>query len=438
MKRPLSAILSIFLILGSTVSGVYATDSEQSVSEPSETAGQVVTATELPSDSPLISAAEADSDPISEFVSRFYIQFLNRTADPSGLQNWTEQLVSGSATGTDIAAGFVNSPEFQGAGVSDETYVRILYRAFFDREADSPGLSMWTEALASGLSRQYVLQGFCNSDEFTNLCARFGIARGTLTLTAAADNNPGVAQFVIRFYRQCLNREPDTAGLNDWVSRLVNNQSKGADVAFGFVFSQEFLNRNVTDEDFVNILYAAFFNRSADAAGWDNWLSQLKAGETRRAVLAGFVNSEEFKTLAQKYGIDSGTLSDGKTPAAAPAPYDGLAAYCRQFLGVPYVYGGSTPRAFDCSGFVCYVFKNKYGIILPHYSASISKLGTRVDASSMQPGDVICYDYKRDGTVDHVAIYVGDGRMIHASTVRNAIVDDPLDMGGATTIRRFL
>ena len=85
------------------------------------------------------------------------------------------------------------------------------------------------------------------------------------TQAAAADRS-SVEQFATRFYVLCLNRAPDQAGLDSWVTALLNGTQTGSDVVFGFVFSQEFFNKNTSNKKFLSILYEAFFNREADPA----------------------------------------------------------------------------------------------------------------------------------------------------------------------------
>ncbi|MEA2016757.1 MAG: DUF4214 domain-containing protein [Actinomycetota bacterium] len=112
-----------------------------------------------------------------------------------------------------------------------------------------------------------------------------------------------VQSFVTRFYVQCLDRQPDADGLNEWVSRLLNGSRTGADVAEGFVFSKEFLSHEYSNEAFVTILYRAFFDREPDANGYSSWLDRLSGGMSREKVLDGFLKSKEFATLCENYGI---------------------------------------------------------------------------------------------------------------------------------------
>lgn len=126
-------------------------------------------------------------------------------------------------------------------------------------------------------------------------------------VTAKAADEAGIRAFVTRMYEVCLDREPDAAGLDDWSNRLATGQEQGANIAFGFIFSDEFRNLNLCNEHYVDAMYEAFFDREPDAAGKADWLGQLNSGATRGHVMTGFVNSQEFANLCTAYGIDQGS-----------------------------------------------------------------------------------------------------------------------------------
>ena len=109
-------------------------------------------------------------------------------------------------------------------------------------------------------------------------------------------------------YQQTLNRQPDPQGLASWVNGLKSGELSGANVARNFIFSQEFTNKNLSNEQFLNVMYKAFFNRAPDPGGYSGWLAELESGKSREYVLAGFVNSQEFNNLCQEYGINLGSL----------------------------------------------------------------------------------------------------------------------------------
>lgn len=96
-----------------------------------------------------------------------------------------------------------------------------------------------------------------------------------------------------------------------------------------------------------------------------------------------------------------------------------LCQYAKQFLGNPYVWGGtSLTKGADCSGFVLSVFK-KYGVTLSHSSRAQANEGTKINASQAQPGDL--FFYGKNGVINHVAIYIGNGQVIHASSPTTGI-----------------
>ena len=110
-------------------------------------------------------------------------------------------------------------------------------------------------------------------------------------------------------------------------------------------------------------------------------------------------------------------------PGASSVTSD-VISYAKQFIGTPYVYGGSTPSGFDCSGFTSYVYKH-FGISLPHTATGQwqSGKGTRVySISALQPGDLVFFnDPSRNAgkACSHAGIYVGGGQFIHASSSRS-------------------
>jgi len=95
--------------------------------------------------------------------------------------------------------------------------------------------------------------------------------------------------------------------------------------------------------------------------------------------------------------------------------------YAKQFAGVPYVYGGSSPKGFDCSGFTKYVYA-KFKISLPRSADDYSSVGTKVSRSDLKPGDILLFDRYDNGRLGHVGIYLGNDQFIHASSSKKKVV----------------
>jgi len=123
---------------------------------------------------------------VEQFVSRFYQVCLDRQPDQDGLNKWVDSLLDGTKTGADVAKGFIFSAEFTAKNYNNETFVTVLYKAFFDREPDPAGFNSWVLNLSRGATRQAVVDGFTHSQEFADLCSRYGILPFAGAATAPA------------------------------------------------------------------------------------------------------------------------------------------------------------------------------------------------------------------------------------------------------------
>ncbi|SFG76220.1 Putative peptidoglycan binding domain-containing protein [Priestia megaterium] len=107
-------------------------------------------------------------------------------------------------------------------------------------------------------------------------------------------------------------------------------------------------------------------------------------------------------------------------------------SYGKRFMGTPYVWGGSTPSGFDCSGFLNYVYRNAVGVNLPRTVAAIYQTGTRV--SSPQPGDIVFFETYKPGA-SHAGIYLGNGQFLNASSSQGVTISS---MSNSYWSKRYL
>ena len=136
-------------------------------------------------------------------------------------------------------------------------------------------------------------------------------------------------------------------------------------------------------------------------------------------------------TSSAKSSSSSSSSSSSKS-YSAPSGSDGSAvvSYGAQFVGNPYVYGGSSlTNGTDCSGFVMSVYA-AFGVSLPHSSSAMRSVGYAVSYDEMQPGDIVCYS-------GHVGIYAGNGMLLHASTYRTGITYSRVNYKSILAIRRI-
>lgn len=143
--------------------------------------------------------------------------------------------------------------------------------------------------------------------------------------------------------------------------------------------------------------------------------------------------AEQTARLAANAAIDA---NQNNMPSA-PIPdtsYSDVASYAVQFVGNPYVYGGtSLTDGADCSGFVQSVYAN-FGVSLPRTAPAQSTVGYSVPVSEIQAGDIISYGY--NGNVSHSALYIGDNTIVHASTPALGIRTDSMYIMPIVSVRR--
>ncbi len=139
----------------------------------------------------------------------------------------------------------------------------------------------------------------------------------------------------------------------------------------------------------------------------EQWQTAAASGPAPAAPSGGAGESN-----SSSGGQQTGNNNDSQ-PAPAPAPpppsNGNVVAIARQYLGIPYVWGGASPAGFDCSGLVMYVYA-QVGIYLPHSAAAQYYSGTPISYSELAPGDLVFFGHP----ISHVGIYIGGGQMIHA------------------------
>ena len=235
----------------------------------------------------------ADFDIIGSMVFRLYQATLDRGPDQVGHYNWTARLTNQTMTQEEVAAGFVNSAEFQSiyGTTTNSEFVTLLYNNVLHRAPDATGLSNWTGRLDDqSYSREQVVLGFSNSPEFVSNTAGSSLAYSWVSYQS------GWADNVFRLYQATLGRAPDINGFTNWSAALANGQTEEQVVA-GFVNSAEFqsIYGTTTNSEFVTLLYNNVLHRAPDATGLSNWTGRLDdQSYSREQVVLGFSNSPEF------------------------------------------------------------------------------------------------------------------------------------------------
>lgn len=243
---------------------------------------------------------------ITGFVTRLYYICLNRAPDVNGLNDWINRLTTRQIDGAQCMYGFFASNEYIRSNRSNTQKITDMYRALFNREPDSTGFAQWSEWFNVGMTTIGVLNGFVGSNEYRDMCYSFGITPGVLRSEQLAmrDRNYGYTSLVYRFYTQCLGRAADINGLENWCANVVVGRTDGSGLTAGFVFSDEYRNKHVTNTEFVAMLYYTFLDRAPDWPGLTDWVRQLDSGEHSREYVAnGFMHSPEFTKTCRERGM---------------------------------------------------------------------------------------------------------------------------------------
>ena len=262
--------------------------------------------------------------------------------------------------------------------------------------------------ISSGSVEGYVKGEFCvTGDDAVDYAKEVGTRIATVTTTTLkVREKPGLEETVLGLV-PIEDELIVTEELDGWVK--VNIEEGDGYVSMDYVtLSTEFVKAESVEEEKARL---------------------AKEEEARKAAKEAAKKKTEENASSKKK-----TTTDGGKTYANPTGSSGsdVAQFALQFVGNPYVYGGtSLTNGADCSGFVMSVYKN-FGVSLPDSSAADRSVGASVNGlENAQPGDVVCYS-------GHVGIYIGNGQIVHASTSKTGIIVSNASYRSILSIRRII
>lgn len=264
--------------------------------------------------------------------------------------------------------------------------------------------------ITSGSVTGYVKAEYCvTGDEAVNLAKEVGRRIATVTTTTLKVREEPSLDATVLGLVPIQDQLLVTEEMDDWVK--VNIEEGDGYVSLDYVsLSTEFVKAESKEEEEARLAKEEAERKAALEAA-------RKAEEkSRKSQTSSDTEKQTTVTYASGSGSELGSA---------------VASYACQFVGNPYVYGGtSLTNGADCSGFVMSVYAN-FGVSLPHSSAADRNVGTAVDGlANAQPGDIVCYS-------GHVAIYIGNGQIVHASTAKTGIKISDVNYRTPLGIRRI-
>ncbi len=205
-----------------------------------------------------------------------------------------------------------------------------------------------------------------------------------------------------------------------------------ATVAICIVLSTVFCTAGATDTKKYGIVTASLLNLRADASTSAKIMAQIPNGQTVSvdAIQSGWAKVTYYGPPGF-VSLDYLKIMSGENPTsrsgAVSSKGQAVVELAKKYLGTPYVYGGSSPSGFDCSGFVYFLYKNM-GVTLNRVAADQMKNGTWVPKNALQPGDIVGFANK-SGYINHVGIYVGNGMMIHSPQTGDVVRYESISTG---------
>ena len=171
-------------------------------------------------------------------------------------------------------------------------------------------------------------------------------------------------------------------------------------------------------------------NSAVNVISEENGWSKVKVGDKEGYISSSLLSDKRQETSRsmtkfREKTAEESNKTENTSNVASSGNGSSVVATANQYIGSRYVYGGTTPSGFDCSGFTSYVYK-KYGVSLSRTAAGQYSNGVSVSKGELQPGDLVMFG--KSG-INHVGIYIGGGKMVHAANPSRGVTTDTINSG---------
>lgn len=259
--------------------------------------------------------AQTKEDFLDKFLDNVYETMLNRESDLDGKAYWNEKILSGDTGILDFLNQILSQEEFKNLEVSSEDFINKSYNLLMSREPDEDGLNYWIGELGDKPNKQKQLElinSMAHSEEFMKKINELGIVlkkveqKPSETDGVVSEQNSELDIFIKNSYEYILGRKYDNDGLNYWKDQLISKNKGAIDLINQFLSLEEFKNRNLSDQQFIEIIYKVLFNREAEKDGLNYWNSiyqKDKSSNRMKNLVLNIADDKEFLSKIKEMNI---------------------------------------------------------------------------------------------------------------------------------------
>ena len=217
------------------------------------------------------------------------------------------------------------------------------------------------------------------------------------------------------------NNQPETPAVEATVNETIYDSTKKMYVKSTSINVREKPDKNSTAID------SAVQNTEITVTGESGDWYKVTIGGKDGYILKSLLSATKIETTSRSTNIDRNAttatrkVEEVSASATGSARGSELVSIAKQYLGCKYVYGGSGPSTFDCSGFTMFLY-SKYGYSLPHSATSQSYKGVYVSKENLAPGDLVVFNNSANTSIGHIGVYIGGNQFIHASSGRGKVI----------------
>ncbi len=217
------------------------------------------------------------------------------------------------------------------------------------------------------------------------------------------------------------NNQPETPAVEATVNETIYDSTKKMYVKSTSINVREKPDKNSTAID------SAVQNAEITVTGENGDWYKVTIGGKDGYILKSLLSTTKIETTSRSTNIDRNATTATKKVEEVSASATGsargseLVSIAKQYLGCKYVYGGSGPSTFDCSGFTMFLY-SKYGYSLPHSATSQSYKGVYVSKENLAPGDLVVFNNSANTSIGHIGVYIGGNQFIHASSGKGKVI----------------